>query len=89
MQSILKLNQSAAWQLGRHLVGDDEPSWVATLPSLQRGAVWKPRQVELLWDSLFRGFPIGSLVISEDLDGQKSCYGKLAASNYPWPEEKI
>jgi len=87
MQNILKLNQIAAWQLGRHLVRNDEPSWVATLPSLQRDAVWKPGQVELLWDSLFRGFPIGSLVISEELDGQKSRYGKLAGSNDPWPEK--
>ena len=88
MKNILKINQIAAWQLGRHLVQNEEPSWVATLPSLQRDAVWKPGQVELLWDSLFRGFPIGSLVISEELDNQKSRFGKLAGSNDPWPEKK-
>ena len=30
------------------------------IPELQRGLVWKPAQVELLWDSILRGFPIGS-----------------------------
>ena len=35
------------------------------IPPFQRGLVWKPRQVELLWDSILRGFPIGSFVFSE------------------------
>jgi hypothetical protein len=43
---------------------------------LQRGAVWKPRQVELLWDSLLRGFPIGSLLLSEKIPDQDSRPGK-------------
>ena len=84
MENKLTLTQIAAWQLG-HLVPDDEPCWVATLPSLQRDAVWKSGQVELLWDSLFRGFPIGSLVVSEELKDQKSRYGKLAGDKDPWP----
>lgn len=36
-----------------------------TIPSLQRGLVWKPAQVELLWDSILRGFPIGSFMLSD------------------------
>ena len=39
------------------------------IPAFQRGLVWKPRQVELLWDSILRGFPIGSFVLSEEADG--------------------
>ena len=35
-----------------------------SIPSLQRGLVWNPRQVELLWDSLLRGFPVGSFAVS-------------------------
>ena len=35
------------------------------IPALQRGLVWKPRQVELLWDSILRGFPIGSFMLSD------------------------
>lgn len=34
------------------------------IPSLQRGLVWNPNQVEILWDSILRGFPIGSFVFS-------------------------
>ena len=38
---------------------------VIKIPALQRRLVWKPRQVELLWDSILRGFPIGSFTLSE------------------------
>lgn len=49
------------------------------LPTLQRGFVWKPTQIEALWDSIFRGYPIGSVLMSVDessnerllLDGQQ------------------
>ncbi len=51
-----------------------------SLPSLQRGFVWKPNQIEALWDSIFRGYPIGAILMSEDedenrflLDGQQRC----------------
>lgn len=40
-----------------------------TIPALQRGLVWKPNQVELLWDSILRGFPIGSFLLSDITDG--------------------
>ena len=35
-----------------------------TIPSVQRGLVWKPQQVELLWDSILRQFPIGAFTLS-------------------------
>lgn len=35
------------------------------IPVFQRSLVWKPKQVELLWDSILRGFPIGSFTLSE------------------------
>lgn len=38
------------------------------IPDLQRGLVWKPRQMELLWDSMLRGFPIGSFILSDATD---------------------
>jgi hypothetical protein len=48
------------------------------LPKVQRGFVWKPNQIEDLWDSLLRGYPIGAFVLSpktdsgmEVLDGQQ------------------
>jgi len=54
-----------------------------SLPTVQRGFVWKPYQMENLWDSLLRGYPIGAFVLSprqaategeskyEMLDGQQ------------------
>lgn len=42
------------------------------IPPLQRGLVWKPKQVELLWDSILRGFPIGSFMLSEGNEQKKS-----------------
>ena len=47
------------------------------IPSLQRGLVWKPRQIEFLWDSILRFFPIGGFVVANNdgkydlMDGQQ------------------
>lgn len=48
------------------------------LPTVQRGFVWKPSQIENLWDSILRGYPIGAIVLSPQkndtyslLDGQQ------------------
>jgi len=49
-----------------------KPGSLVDIPALQRGLVWKPRQVELLWDSLLRGFPIGSFMLSDVVDGQSN-----------------
>ena len=35
------------------------------IPDLQRPYVWSPSQVTLLVDSLFRGWPFGSLLLWE------------------------
>lgn len=40
------------------------------IPPLQRGLVWKPNQVEMLWDSIMRGFPIGSFMLSDASEGR-------------------
>ena len=50
------------------------------IPPVQRGKVWNAARIETLWDSIFRGFPIGALSvwhnknsphIYELLDGQQ------------------
>ena len=51
---LFSLEQIARWK-NNHVVD---------IPSLQRGLVWSPRQVELFWDSVFRGFPVGSFAIT-------------------------
>lgn len=40
------------------------------LPPIQRSFVWKPKQIVDLWDSLLRGMPIGSLMLSKLSEGQ-------------------
>lgn len=58
----LPLAEIARWQIA------DPPARtgnvIAALPSIQRGAVWKVKQIEELWDSILRRFPIGAFVIS-------------------------
>lgn len=49
------------WQIASWTSDESE----VLIPALQRGLVWKPRQVELLWDSILRGFPIGSFMLSD------------------------
>ena len=75
--TTLSLAQIAAWQN----TIQTESKIIAKVPSLQRGAVWNPAQVELLWDSILRGFPIGSFVICMALQNQFSRKGQNDRSN--------
>lgn len=59
---FITLREIAAWQLPE--VAQLAPDKSVALPALQRGAVWKPHQVECLWDSLVRGFPIGACLLA-------------------------
>lgn len=61
----LALNDIADWRKNNCI-----NSVIARVPSLQRGLVWEPQQIELLWDSIFRGFPFGSIVLAEKIAGQ-------------------
>lgn len=47
--------------LGMALNGDRK---TIQLPAFQRDAVWDEKRIALLWDSLFRDFPIGSLLFA-------------------------
>ena len=70
MQNKFSLKEIADWQL------KPEHSKIE-LPSVQRGFVWKPKQVEDLWDSILREYPIGSFLLSKTgdtfylMDGQQ------------------
>jgi hypothetical protein len=59
MSDVLSLHEIANWQLAPEM-GEVR----AALPALQRGFVWKVRQVEELWDSIIRRFPIGAFLLS-------------------------
>lgn len=70
MKDIFTLQEIANWQL-------EADNALVELPSIQRGFVWKPKQIEDLWDSILRGYPIGSLLFSKTsnklhlMDGQQ------------------
>jgi hypothetical protein len=70
MDNCFNLQDIANWQL-------KSSQSKVLLPVIQRGFVWKPKQVEDLWDSILRGYPIGSFLFSQAgekfylLDGQQ------------------
>jgi hypothetical protein len=70
LKDTFLLQEIADWQL-------DSESSMVELPSVQRGFVWKPKQIEDLWDSILRGYPIGSFLFSKTsaklhlMDGQQ------------------
>lgn len=68
----LSLEHIASWQVdGLRRDGEFERVQ-AVLPALQRGAVWRAGQVEALWDSLERRFPIGMFLLTDFRDSLKS-----------------
>lgn len=75
---VLSLRQIAGWESS---IGNSDSEIIATPPSLQRGLVWEPQQIELLWDSFMRGFPIGSLVLSAKIDEQKDKPSNFSATD--------
>jgi len=66
----LKLKTIAGWNIPVCRPSNETSTIIASVPKLQRGLVWSPSQIELLWDSLLRGFPVGSLVICDRIQGQ-------------------
>lgn len=96
--AALRLRDVASWQLPSLAYTDASgqpcrPAVLAGLPSLQRGAVWRPNQVELLWDSVLRGFPIGALVACRRLPTaqQHTRTGAVAAGMggpLPWAQDQ-
>ncbi|MFZ4441594.1 MAG: DUF262 domain-containing protein, partial [Syntrophales bacterium] len=65
--NILSLQDIAAWTLPELITPHQ---MIAHIPPLQRGLVWEPYQIELFWDSVLRGFPVGSLVVCEPIQSQ-------------------
>src|SRR5690554_2664551 len=70
MIDAFTLQEIADWQL--HYQRSN-----VELPSIQRGFIWKPKQVEDLWDSILRGYAIGSFLFTQSgnklylMDGQQ------------------
>lgn len=53
-----------------------------SVPVLQRGLVWSPIQNEMIWDSLLRGFPIGSFIVAQAIQTQVKKGVKASGSHY-------
>lgn len=57
------------------------------IPDIQRGLVWNAAQIEVFWDSLLRGIPIGIFTVVENagekmlLDGQQRWHAIQCALN--------
>lgn len=74
----------------------DVKNWLTSegnveLPTIQRGFVWKASQIESLWDSVFRGYPIGSMMLTQQdedkkylLDGQQRATAIALGFFNPW-----
>ena len=82
------LAEIASWQLPESSLADRGQ---VDLPALQRSFVWKPNQIELLWDSILRGYPIGSFLLSKVdekqyqlLDGQQRATSIALGYYDPW-----
>ena len=61
MNDRFTLREIASWQLKAK---ESE----VKLPLVQRGFVWKSQQVENLWDSILREYPIGSFLLQKTND---------------------
>lgn len=60
---LLKLPEIAGWQID-YPPAAQNLECIAELPALQRGSVWKVKQIESLWDSILQGFPLGAFLLS-------------------------
>ncbi len=81
------LTEISKWQL-------DFDNSKVELPALQRGFVWKVNQIESLWDSILRRFPIGSFLLSKSedeklflLDGQQRATSIAIGYYDPWKKQ--
>lgn len=73
---IVKLPDWLGWSSGKK-----DAEYRVALPMIQRGFVWKPNQIIELWDTLLRGMPIGSLMVSEVMGASVGLMDKTLQEN--------
>jgi hypothetical protein len=59
----MALEQRGVWEIVRHAVSRE-----VDIPEFQRPFAWEPEQVKLLAESLYRDYPIGSLLLWDSSD---------------------
>ncbi len=72
--STLSLHDYINW-----ILKPDNINGKLALPPIQRGFVWKPKQIQDLWDSLLRNMPIGSVML-QAFDQNAKVYNNLSSS---------
>jgi len=78
----LNLEDVANWQVAPAKISPD--SIRAEIPAFQRGLVWNPAQVEVLWDSLLRQIPIGALSLLPVKGAERYSRDKSIADGAYW-----
>ena len=58
-------------QLASRRLENEGQQFILDVPAFQRGLVWNSAQVEVLWDSLMRGIPIGSVTLISYVTGSQ------------------
>ena len=58
------------------------------IPTFQRDFVWQPENIRKLWDSIFRFYPIGSLLYWET-DSYLHTHRKLGGFTFPHDEDTV
>ena len=61
---VIPLTQWLDLASGQNTFDKNNREIFVALPMIQRGSVWKPLQIINLWDSILRGMPLGSLLVS-------------------------
>ena len=72
--------------LDGHAEAENMP--IIAMPPMQRTAVWRPKQVLDLWDSLMRGLPIGTFYLVEQSGGVHDPV-RIKNAGYGNPRTKI
>ena len=65
---------------------DDPGMQIIAMPPVQRTAVWRPKQVLELWDSLMRGLPLGAFYLVDQLSGCRSMVAIDQAADKSMPD---
>lgn len=74
----ISLENVANWQ-----INPNNTTPTVFIPRLQRGLVWNPRRMEVLWDSLMRGIPVGTFLFApaEGCDDQIKAESEIKTAN--------
>ena len=71
MSNESSLKKISEWAVGADCDEGKGVDISVSIPVFQRGLVWGAQQTEFLWDSILRGFPVGSFVTCKAITKQQ------------------